>query len=476
MIHLPQNVRVSSFFHIEQIENQTLHLLLKKRDFSALEAKLDSQFFSQMTLHSLLYQACSHVQDEVFKMILKTRSFASGVVTNIIVDTLNTINNLQGENEDEAYGQTGFIKKLLKNSSSKLTVLNSALDKIYESAINLHYVRPVMEELIRAASLPEYDAEQVILAFSYLNKFNWLEPVDNSKHSEYLSHGKKGFDENGMTANVQKLEEVYVDSELTESFLLNTLPEIKREIGRFLAIRDILRWGQASQEFNKVIDGVIQNYKKEIEIDELTPAVMVTLRKIICLFLRYHCVDNEDMPLIGQLANLRKLNICQSRVTDEGLSYVENLTNLRKLYLAELAISDTEMPYLKKLTSLETLELFGTRVTGSGLQHLEELTQLTELDIGGQKNMDTGLWHLRKLTNLRKLDIAASDVTDAGMKNLKELISLRELLIYSNLVTDEGLQYLGKLTNLRSIEWQDTNITEDEMKCLMKLLPNLFQG
>ncbi|MCD6026761.1 MAG: F-box/LRR-like protein [Solimicrobium sp.] len=476
MIHFPQNVRVSSFFHIEQIEDQTLHFLLQEGDISALEAKLDSQFFSQKTLHSVLFRACYEVEDEVLEMMLKTRSFASGVVTSIIVDTLYTINNLQGENRDEAYCQIGFIEELLKNFSSRLTVLNRALDKIYESAVNLQYVRPAIERLIRTASITEYDAEQVILAFSYLNKFNWLEPVDNSKHSEYLSDGNKGIEENGMAARAQKKEVVHVASKLSEPVLLGTLPEIKCEIGKFLTIRDILRWSQASREFNKVVDGVIQNCTQQIEIYELTPTVMVTLQKVICLSLGRHGSISKEMPIIGELSNLHELNLGESGVTDSDLSHLENLTNLRSLYLADSDISDTGLPYLKKLTSLEALWLFGTDVTGAGLQHLEELTHLTDLDLSGRKDMDTGLWHLRKLANLRNLDIAACDVTAAGMKHLQELTSLRKLLIYGTDVTDEVLPYLEKLTNLRSIAYFDTKITPDGMKYLMKLLPNLFEG
>ncbi len=83
--------------------------------------------------------------------------------------------------------------------------------------------------------------------------------------------------------------------------------------------------------------------------------------------------SDEQLMAIKTPAEIDRLSLHSSRVTDEGMKRLPAFANLRKLGFGHTAVSER------------------------GLQHLEKLTHLRELDLGGVGLTDRGLAHIAKL-------------------------------------------------------------------------------
>jgi len=153
------------FQHMQQ-ENDALYVMLKQPNKSALMAKLDSGFFSQKTLHSLLYNAFLDEGPAVVAMMLTTASYASEVVlANIIVVSLVNEQEKfrQGENDQER-----FVLELLKDKSLKVKVLIKALDTAAEKGLKWNNNLPLTEKLIELAVLSAEEKEQIAVTSQHI--------------------------------------------------------------------------------------------------------------------------------------------------------------------------------------------------------------------------------------------------------------------------------------------------------------------
>ena len=60
------------------------------------------------------------------------------------------------------------------------------------------------------------------------------------------------------------------------------------------------------------------------------------------------------------------------QVTDAGLEHLKGLANLRVLQLLNTKVTDAGLEHLKGLTSLRDLHLWNTQVTDDGVKELQE--------------------------------------------------------------------------------------------------------
>ena len=173
-------------------------------------------------------------------------------------------------------------------------------------------------------------------------------------------------------------------------------------------------------------------------------------------------VTDADMAKVGQMRELRKLDLSRTKITDFGLERLKPLTSLRELslYYAEY-ITEDGIAHLKGWKDLEVLNLRGTRVTSKVFEHLASLTNLRVLDLGFTQIDDDGFEHLAALTKLEKLMIGGNRLTGACLSLLKLLPTLRDLdvggiqRVDSGLwglpLTEQNLARLGELKQLRRL-------------------------
>src|SRR5579871_5009725 len=206
---------------------------------------------------------------------------------------------------------------------------------------------------------------------------------------------------------------------------------------------------------------------------------------IVALHLGRTWVDDTELLDLARLPKLERLDLSHTRITDEGLLhlksapqiqdlnlyYAEQITdqgmnaikewkNLKRLNVCGTRISDGTLAIAGTMTGLESLDISYTEITDNGLDALAPLTRLRELSLGRSKLSSNALEVLRLLTTLEYLDLGGPHPGPRGLRDTggaplpddvpRAISSLKELrtlkLAYSRINAD-GLRILSSLDN-----------------------------
>jgi len=156
--------------------------------------------------------------------------------------------------------------------------------------------------------------------------------------------------------------------------------------------------------------------------------------------LRSSWVTDSDLPQLADLPHLTHLDLSLTRITDHGLQQLKNAPGIVELnfYYAE-QITDEGMAAVKNWKQLKRLNLCGTKITDTTLEHLSNVTTLESLDVGFAQITDVGLDRLTSLPNLKELIIGGNKLTDTGLQALRQLPALISLSLGGSQRTDSGL-------------------------------------
>ncbi|XP_073130659.1 uncharacterized protein [Henckelia pumila] len=165
-------------------------------------------------------------------------------------------------------------------------------------------------------------------------------------------------------------------------------------------------------------------------------------------------VDNsvEHIAYIG--ANLRYLNLCNTRVSSEGIGALAGLVpNLETILLAGTLVDDTAVLYISMMPSLKVVDLSRTNVKG-GLIHqednvlnevpsfsaLQNLSHLEKLDLEEIRIKDTALCPLANLGRLSYLSLRTDSLTDACLYLASCVPKLVHFSARDALLTNAGIE------------------------------------
>lgn len=151
---------------------------------------------------------------------------------------------------------------------------------------------------------------------------------------------------------------------------------------------------------------------------------------------------------LGGLAQLRVLDLSQSRVGDDALEAISKLKGLQVLRLRLTGRTEKGLVHLGKLTGLRELDLGANPgLTGASLRHLAPLAKLRVLLLPNCTGLgDAALGEVGKLTALERLDVAGcATVGDDGVKKLAGLKRLQSLDLTDTSVGDAGVEALAGL-------------------------------
>ncbi len=163
-------------------------------------------------------------------------------------------------------------------------------------------------------------------------------------------------------------------------------------------------------------------------------------------------MDNAAFSRLGQLTNLRYLNLRSSTLNDIGLRQLAAMRQLEHLDLRfNPNVSDTGLKVLRGFHQLRRLWLQGTNTTDKGLAALSELVELRELNLRGLPITNVGLLHLQRLVKMNTLDLSYTRVADAGLGYLTGMRQLAEIRLTMTDVTDRGMVHLVQLPALRRV-------------------------
>src|SRR6476469_4260514 len=184
--------------------------------------------------------------------------------------------------------------------------------------------------------------------------------------------------------------------------------------------------------------------------------------KGVAVDLRSSWVTDSDMPRLAQMADLKRLDLSLTRISDRGLRALKTAPAIEELnlYFAE-QITDEGASVVKNWKHLKRLNLRGTKITDSTLEFLAGVPSLEWLDVGWAQTTDTGFEHLAALTNLKGLTMGGNKLTDTALQFLRQMPQLEYLDIsgqqrtdsglWSLLLTETGMQYIAGVTELREL-------------------------
>ena len=140
------------------------------------------------------------------------------------------------------------------------------------------------------------------------------------------------------------------------------------------------------------------------------------------------CRGVTGMGDVGRLSSLQVLALRDVHIITPDLAFLEKLSQLEvlDLYRTRLSTRNTwnppieDLSHLSGLANLRRLDLSQLRVSDIG--PLGSLTRLVYLDLRDNSITDAGLDHLKGLTSLRDLYLDGTQVTNAGVKKLKEAL------------------------------------------------------
>ena len=272
--------------------------------------------------------------------------------------------------------------------------------------------------------------------------------------------------------------------ELTKEIARNANPEVKTALRKLITyIKE--KWRLPDKGWTTDIDECSRRYEKEFQDlgCDLVMVVNWAMGKEYLLTLHVHVLDVPienrtrvinliltlepeslvllecwaNIAFLGTLANLQKLDLQSSKVTD--LTPLKGLPNLRYLDLWNTGVAD--LTPLKGLPELRILNLGNTRVTD--LTPLKGLPKLVSLHLANTKVSDlTPLKGLPVLIELWLQDTGVIDLTP-----LKGLPELRILNLRNTKVSD--------LTPLKELPLMDLYLKNTRVTDLTSLkgMPNL---
>jgi internalin A len=212
--------------------------------------------------------------------------------------------------------------------------------------------------------------------------------------------------------------------------------------------------------------------------------------RITAIDLRSSWVTDSDLREIAQIAELKKLDLSLTRITDRGLKELREAPGIEdlNLYYAE-QITDEGMAAVRGWKRLKRLNLRGTKITDTTLEHLSGVATLEALDIGFAQVTDSGLDNLAGLSNLKEIAIGGNKLTDSGLQFLRQLPGLNAVNVsgsqrtdsglWSLSLTEDGMDSIAVLKDLRELRLGGTAIAArglEKLKGLHKLELLNLQG
>ena len=176
-----------------------------------------------------------------------------------------------------------------------------------------------------------------------------------------------------------------------------------------------------------------------------------------------HClqITDEGMLSVGRMANLKKLDLTDTKISDDGLKYLKGLEHLEMIILANTRVTDAGVRQLKR-TKLEGIELQGCRgVTIKTLQFLiSDFPNLKQLSIFDTAIKPSDYYLIGKLKDLNFLVVVNTPLDKRTLQAIGGLTKLSELSIADNSLTDDDLLYFSNLHDLKNLYAKSQKFTK----------------
>jgi len=177
-------------------------------------------------------------------------------------------------------------------------------------------------------------------------------------------------------------------------------------------------------------------------------------------------VTDLQLEVLGELPNLRRLDLRSTEIGDLGIQFFSRAEKLTELALDHTLTTDQGLAHLASLKSLRKVGLGYTLVRGEGFADLKDLEALAQVSLAGAPVTDSGLKQLALVKNLDHLSLNHTDITNEGMSQLKNLKKLTHLNLAGTDIGDEGLAQLGEMSGLVELALSYGRFTDKGLKSL----------
>lgn len=207
-------------------------------------------------------------------------------------------------------------------------------------------------------------------------------------------------------------------------------------------------------------------------------------------------IREADVRALAGASGLREIHISYARISAAALRQFAESPRLESLTidcdsfdrqtgrrLAEWQLRDDAAAAIGDISQLRTLQLFATEITDAGVAELCRLSQLETLVVGSARITSASFARIAKLSHLQRLGTWAWRIDDADLPKLAELSELRNLDLLTelsnasvplvttlplpqmrslrlrgNCISDASLPHFHRLPRLEWLDLEDTSV------------------
>ncbi len=167
-------------------------------------------------------------------------------------------------------------------------------------------------------------------------------------------------------------------------------------------------------------------------------------------------IDDAAMAIVANLPHLESLTIEDASITSEGIEALrENRQTAKRIVALTFArcsaLDDDALPSLASLPNLRRLSLRDVPVTGSFLPELPTLRKLESLSLNETFLDDNAFNSIAACRSLKRLELAQSFLTTEAMEKISTLTSLEYLNLSNCGLNSAMLEPLAGLQNLKTL-------------------------
>jgi Leucine-rich repeat (LRR) protein len=184
-------------------------------------------------------------------------------------------------------------------------------------------------------------------------------------------------------------------------------------------------------------------------------------------------LSDAEMQLVVQINGIENLAICNTNVTDKGLSELRKCLGLKRLDISNTKVSDNGLSVLQDCKLIQNIDLSDTSITDRGLWALCKCKSIQVLRLRGTTVTDAGLWALVGCDSLRSLDLSDTRVSVAGLELIARLPNLEELIVSGAVFEDAKPNVLASCKRLRRLAIVGCSSSAGSRICVNKNLAEL---
>jgi len=184
--------------------------------------------------------------------------------------------------------------------------------------------------------------------------------IGETKKVAIENNNIKGFEKNSSLPNPAAISPAIIEDFKQENIILTNIAEGSNFVmANFVNV----------VPFNKASLQALKNINEQLVVLKLTNLP----------------INDNDIKIVADLKNIKKLNVENTLITDDGMRYVKQLSQLEQLNLYGTNISDEGIIQLADLKNLSVLYLWKTKVTLKGIEAFKKINPRVKIEIGDFK-------------------------------------------------------------------------------------------